>query len=66
MAGEQGREGVLLVPDKWANDDLPQINGRRSAWRFVWHAKEYASNAKKKPASIDYLLLFMKLLFKMK
>ncbi len=50
MSGEEGLEGVLLVPDNWANHDLPQINDRLSAGRFVWHAKEYAVNEKKKPA----------------
>ncbi len=44
MAGEQRREGVLLVPENRPNHDLPQIDDRLSAWRFVWHAKEYASN----------------------
>ncbi len=66
MSGEQGLEGVLLVPDNWPNDDFPQIDGRMSVWRFVWQAKESARNDKKKPASNDYFLLLMKLHFKMK
>ena len=44
MSGEQGREGVLFVPNNRPNHDLPQIDGRLSAWRFVGHEKEYAPN----------------------
>jgi len=38
MSGEQGREGVLLLLENRPHHDLPQIDDRLSAWRFVWHA----------------------------
>ena len=66
MAGEKDLEGVLLLPDNRPHHDLPQIDGRGSAWRFVWHEQEYAPNKKKTPASIDYSLLSIKLHSNMK
>ncbi len=66
MSVEQDLEGFLLISENRPNHDLPQIEGRLSAWRFVWHAKEYAPNEKKKSASIDYSLFFMKLHSNMK
>ena len=66
MLGEQGLEGVLLLSENRTNHDLSQIDDRLSAWRFVWHEKEYALNEKKKPASIVYSLLSIKLHSNMK
>ena len=66
MSVEQALEGVLLIPDNRSNHDLPKIDGRMFGWRVVWHAKEYASNETKKPASSDYFLLLMELHVKMK